>query len=133
MSKIVWINGTFDILHPGHIELFKIASSLGDKVIVGLDSDLKVNQDKGSGRPINDICYRKTMLEAIRYIDLVLTFGSRQELEDLIKLYNPDILMVGSDWKNGEVVGREYAKKVSFFNRFGGYSSTEVIRKCKNA
>ena len=133
MSKIVWINGTFDILHPGHIELFKIASSLGDKVIVGLDSDLKVNQDKGSGRPINDICYRKTMLEAIRYIDLVLTFGSRQELEDLIKLYNPDILMVGSDWKNGEVVGREYAKKVSFFERFGGYSSTEVIRKCKNA
>ena len=133
MSKIVWVNGTFDILHPGHIELFKIASSLGDKVIVGLDSDLKVNQDKGSGRPINDICYRKTMLEAIRYIDLVLTFGSRQELEDLIKLYNPDILMVGSDWKNGEVVGREYAKKVSFFNRFGGYSSTEVIRKCKNA
>ena len=133
MSKIVWVNGTFDILHPGHIELFKIASSLGDKVIVGLDSDLKVNQDKGSGRPINDICYRKTMLEAIRYIDLVLTFGSRQELEDLIKLYNPDILMVGSDWKNGEVVGREYAKKVSFFERFGGYSSTEVIRKCKNA
>lgn len=133
MSHIVWVNGTFDILHPGHIELFKIASSLGDKVIVGLDSDLKVNQDKGSGRPINDICYRKTMLEAIRYIDLVLTFGSRQELEDLIKLYNPDILMVGSDWKNGEVVGREYAKKVSFFNRFGGYSSTEVIRKCKNA
>ena len=133
MSHIVWVNGTFDILHPGHIELFKIASSLGDKVIVGLDSDLKVNQDKGSGRPINDICYRKTMLEAIRYIDLVLTFGSRQELEDLIKLYNPDILMVGSDWKNGDVVGREYAKKVSFFNRFGGYSSTEVIRKCKNA
>jgi len=133
MSKIVWLNGTFDVLHPGHIELFKVGKSLGDQLIVGLDSDLKVNQDKGSGRPINNICYRKTMLESIRYIDLVLTFGSRQELEDLIKLYNPDILLVGADWKHGEVVGREYAKKVSFFERFGGYSSTEVIRKCKDA
>ena len=93
-NDIVWCNGTFDILHPGHIELFKVARSIGDKVIVATDTDEKIRTDKGEHRPINDLCYRVAMLEAIKYIDVVHTFGSRKELEDLIELYQPDILSV---------------------------------------
>lgn len=125
----VWVNGCFDILHPGHIELFKVARSLGDRLIVGIDEDEKVKKDKGSDRPINSLFFRKTMLESIRYIDIVLSFGSKTELENLINLYSPDILLVGSDWKNGEVVGKQYAKEVKFFNRIGNYSTTNIISK----
>jgi D-beta-D-heptose 7-phosphate kinase/D-beta-D-heptose 1-phosphate adenosyltransferase len=125
----VWVNGCFDILHPGHIELFKVAKSLGDRLIVGVDEDQKVRADKGIDRPINTLSFRKTMLESIKYIDLVLPFGSRQELEDLIELYSPDILLVGGDWKNGDVVGKEFAKEVRFFNRVGNYSTTNIISK----
>lgn len=125
----VWVNGCFDILHPGHIELFKVAKSLGDRLVVGIDSDEKVKKDKGDSRPINSLYFRKSMLESIKYIDIVLSFGSKKELEDLIELYSPDILMVGSDWKNGEVVGRQFAKEVRFFNRVGNYSSTKIIEK----
>ena len=104
--SIVWTNGTFDILHPGHMQLFKVARSLGDKVIVATDTDAKIKKDNGDHKPINDLCYRVAMLEAIKYIDVVHTFGSRKELEDLIQLYEPDILLLGDDWRYGDVVGR---------------------------
>ena len=78
--KTVWCNGTFDILHPGHIQLFKVARSLGDRVIVATDTDEKIKVDKGDYRPVNDLCSRVAMLESIKYIDVVLTFGDRKEL-----------------------------------------------------
>ena len=130
--SIVWCNGTFDILHPGHIELFKVARSLGDKVIVATDTDEKIKKDKGFDRPINDLCYRVAMLEAIKYIDVVHTFGDRKELEDLIMLYEPDILLLGDDWRNGDVVGRKYAKEVRFLPRVGGYASSDTIKRIHN-
>ena len=125
----VWINGCFDILHPGHIELFKVAKSLGDRLIVGVDTDEKVKKDKGEDRPINSLSFRKSMLESIRYIDLVLPFNSKLELEQLIELYSPDVLLVGGDWRTGNVVGREFAKSVKFFNRVDNYSTTNIIKK----
>ena len=127
----VWVNGCFDILHPGHVELFKVAKSLGDRLIVGVDEDEKVRKDKGEDRPINSLCFRKTMLESIKYIDVVLPFGSKLELEQLIELYSPDILLVGGDWRDGEVVGRQFAKEVKFFNRVGNYSTTKIISQIK--
>jgi len=130
--KTVWTNGCFDILHPGHMELFKIAKSLGDRLIVGIDDDKKVRMDKGFDRPINPLSFRKSMLEANKHIDIVIPFDSRQDLEQLIELYSPDILLVGGDWRDGDVVGREYAKEVRFLNRVGGYSSTEIIDKIVN-
>lgn len=125
----VWTNGCFDILHPGHMELFKIAKSLGDRLIVGVDEDQKVRNDKGSDRPINSLSFRKAMLESNKHIDIVIPFGSRQELENLIELYSPDILLVGGDWRNGDVVGRQFAKEVRFLDRVGGYSTTDIIRR----
>ena len=130
--SIVWTNGTFDILHPGHIELFKVARSLGDKVIVATDTDEKIKADKGEHKPVNDLCYRVSMLEAIKYIDVVHTFGDRKELEDLIMLYEPDILLLGDDWRYGDVVGREYAKEVRFLPRVGGYASSKTVKKIQN-
>ena len=131
-DKIVWCNGTFDILHPGHMQLFKVARSLGDKVIVATDTDEKIKKDKGEHRPVNDLCYRVAMLEAIKYIDVVLTFGDRQELEGLIQLYTPDILLLGNDWQGGDVVGIEHAKGVRFLPRVGGYASSKTLNKMKN-
>ncbi len=132
MSKIVWTNGTFDILHPGHIQLFKVARSLGDKVIVATDTDAKIKNDKGDHKPVNDLYYRVAMLEAIKYIDVVLTFNDRKELEGLIQLYNPDILLLGDDWRYGDVVGREHAKEVRFLPRVGGYASSNTIKRIHN-
>ena len=135
MSKVVWCNGCFDLLHPGHIALFAAAKSLAGtegRLIVGLDSDAKIARDKGPSRPINTFADRKALLEAIKYIDLVLGFDTREELEELIQFYRPDILVDGGDWRDHDGVGREFAKETRFFNRVGGYSSSEIIRRCRD-
>ena len=131
MNKIVWCNGTFDILHPGHIKLFKVGKSLGDKLIVATDTDEKIRQDKGASKPVNNLCDRISMLQAIKYIDEVLYFGNRKELEGLIELYSPDILLLGDDWRGGDVVGRQYAKEVKFLPRLN-YSTTKIIEKIRD-
>ena len=128
--NIVWCNGTFDILHPGHIELFKVGASLGKKLIVATDTDEKIRKDKGASKPINNLCDRISMLQAIKYIDEVLYFNTRSELEGLIKLYMPDILLLGDDWKGGDVVGIEYAREVRFLPRLN-YSTTDIIKKIR--
>ena len=129
-NKIVWCNGTFDILHPGHIELFKVGASLGNKLIVATDTDEKIRKDKGASKPINNLCDRISLLQAIKYIDEVLYFNTRQELEGLIKLYSPDILLLGDDWQGGDVVGIEYAKEVRFLPRLN-YSTTDIIKRIR--
>ena len=83
---------------------------------------------KGYTRPINSVSTRKIILESIRYIDEVLIFDTKEELEALVKKIKPDIMMVGSDWKGKEVVGSDYAKEVRFFDRIGEHSTTEIIK-----
>ena len=126
--KIVFVNGCFDVLHPGHIALFQYAKSLGDYLIVAIDSDEKVSLDKGFDRPIFSMEDRRFVLESIECIDIVHTFNSRSGLENLLECIKPDILVVGSDWKNGVVVGREHAKEVKFFERQGDYSTSRTIQ-----
>ena len=126
--KIVFTNGCFDILHPGHIELFKYARSLGDELIVGIDSDRRVNTRKPN-RPINLAYSRKHILESIRYIDQVKIFDTDDELKLLVKEISPDIMIVGSDWKDKPVIGSEYAKELKFFNRIENYSTTEIVKR----
>ena len=104
MTKI-WTNGCFDILHRGHIELFKYAKPLGNELTVDVDSDRKIMRDKCIYRPINNLEDRMEILNSIRYIDRVVHFDSRDELEYIIKHYNTDIIVVGSDWKGKEVIG----------------------------
>ena len=127
----IWTNGCFDILHRGHIELFKYARSLGNEVTVGVDSDRKVRKDKGLYRPINNLEDRIEMLKAIRYIDRIVHFDSSDELECLIKNYNPDVIVVGADWKGKGVIGEKYAKEVKFFDRIKEYSTTKIVNDTK--
>jgi rfaE bifunctional protein nucleotidyltransferase chain/domain len=126
--KISFVNGCFDVLHPGHIELLKYARSFGDYLIVAIDSDRKVAEMKGPNRPIFSQGDRSNMLSSIRYVDVVHVFDTKEELEDLLESIKPDTMVVGSDWKGKEVVGSHYAKSVRFFDRQGEYSTTKTIK-----
>ena len=128
---MVWTNGCFDVLHRGHFEMFKYAKSLGDELIVGIDSDDKVKKDKGPNRPHNNVEDRKFALECIKYIDEVVVFDTRQDLEDKIRQRSPDIMIVGSDWKEKEVVGEQYCTELKFFDRIDGYSTTNILENNK--
>ena len=128
-QKRIWTNGCFDILHRGHIELFRHAKSLGDKLIVGIDTDERVKLDKGEDRPINTLNDRIYVLNSIKYIDMVVPFNSTEELSNKIKYWSPDVMVIGSDWKGKKVIGQEYAGKVDFFDRIENYSTTDIMEK----
>ena len=123
----IWVNGCFDVLHRGHFELFNFAKSLGNKLIVGLDSDEKISNDKGQDRPYNKLDDRVYALESLKAIDKVMVFDSKNHLEDLVEITKPDILVVGSDWKGKEIVGGQHAKKIVYFDRIGNYSTTNIL------
>ena len=125
----VWTNGCFDVLHRGHIELFKYAKSLGNELFVGIDSDEKVKLDKGEGRPINKLADRIIMLKSIKYIDEVFSFDNSHQLETLISVITPDIMVIGSDWKNKKVIGQDFTNKLVFFDRIGNYSTTNILER----
>ena len=128
-KKIIWTNGCFDVLHRGHIELFKYAKSLGSELYVGIDSDEKVKLDKGSSRPFNNLEDRVTMLESIKYIDKVFVFDSADHLEFLIESITPDVMVIGSDWKGKTVIGEAHTNQLEFFDRIGNYSTTRILNE----
>jgi D-beta-D-heptose 7-phosphate kinase/D-beta-D-heptose 1-phosphate adenosyltransferase len=128
-EKIVWTNGCFDVLHIGHIELFKFAKQQGTKLYVGIDSDKKIKQDKGQNRPFNTLSDRINLLLAIKYIDKVIPFDSTEELETSIKNVSPDVMVIGGDWKGKTVVGEQHTKELKFFDRIPGYSTTKILEQ----
>tara|TARA_R110002012_G_scaffold269621_1_gene453732 strand:- start:973 stop:1368 length:396 start_codon:yes stop_codon:yes gene_type:complete len=129
VGKRVWVNGCFDVLHRGHIELFKYAKSLGDFLIVGIDDDDRIKSFKGENRPINTLQDRAEMLHCIKYIDDVVWFGVDSELDKQILLSGAEIMVVGSDYRNKEVIGSRHVKEVRFFERIEGYSTTNILEK----
>lgn len=128
----VFVNGTFDVLHRGHLELLNYAKSYGDYLIVAIDTDERVKEKKGTTRPIHSQDERKFFLNMLKPVNQVEMFSSDEELENLIKEFNPDIMIVGSDYKNKRVIGSEYAKKLLFFDRIDEYSSTKIIQSIIN-
>ena len=128
-TKTIFTNGCFDILHRGHVELFKYAKTLGNRLVVGVDSDDKVKQDKGRTRPHTRLEDRIFMLKSIRYIDEVYSFKDTKALENLIVMVRPDVMVIGSDWRGKKVVGQKYVKELKFFERIEGYSTTNILQR----
>ena len=127
ITKIIWTNGCFDILHRGHIELFKFARSQGDFLIVGIDTDERISNAKGPNRPFNRLDDRMAMLESIKYIDEIRVFDANDELDTQVLLSGAKIMVVGSDYKNKEVIGSRHVQEVKFFDRIGGHSTTKIL------
>ena len=123
--KTVFTNGCFDILHRGHLELLWFCRSLGDLVVVGINSDKSVRELKGETRPINKEQDRKFFLESLSCVDEVIIFGEETPLE-LIKNIKPDIIVKGGDYSIEEVVGNKLAKVV-IFETVDGYSTTKIV------
>lgn len=131
MSVIV-VNGTFDILHVGHIMLLNTARSMGDYLLVCIDTDRRVKELKGDLRPINNQTDRRTMLSNIKAVDQVEFFDSDEDLINILKAHNPDIMVKGSDYRGKDIVGAEYCKRIEFFERLNEYSTTKTIQDIIN-
>jgi D-beta-D-heptose 7-phosphate kinase/D-beta-D-heptose 1-phosphate adenosyltransferase len=125
----VWVNGTFDIVHLGHIQLLKRAAELGDFLVVGVDGDKRVTELKGEQRPINNIVSRITVLEAIKYVDRVVIFDSDAQLETHLKTMRPAIMVIGEEYRGKRIVGSEYVGEIVYFPKMEGFSSTHIINK----
>ncbi len=129
---IVFTNGCFDILHPGHVDLLERARALGSKLVVGLNGDNSVRAIKGPGRPFQDEEARKSVLLGLSAVDEVIIF---EELtpENLIKRISPDVLVKGGDWKESEIIGADFVKasggKVFSLPLINGFSTSEIIEK----
>ena len=128
--KTVFTNGCFDIVHQGHLDLLSYCRSLGDRVIVGLNSDKSVKSLKGPGRPINSEIDRKYLLECLVFVDDVFIFDEETPYL-LIKSIKPDIIVKGGDYLPEDVVGNDIAQ-VKIFNYVDGYSTTKKIQDISN-
>ena len=125
--KKVWVNGCFDVLHHAHFKLLEHAASFGELLIVGIDSDKRVKELKGDDRPFHSQEERKYNLERITGVKRVVIFDSTEMLEQLIKTFEPDVFVIGSDYKNKPIVGEQYAKSIVYFNRLENFSTTKIL------
>lgn len=105
-QKVVFTNGCFDLLHPGHIRMLRAARQLGDRLVIGVNADESVRANKGANRPIQLELERAEVLAALEAVDWVTIFGQETPLE-LIVCVQPDVLVKGADWALDEIVGRQ--------------------------
>ena len=129
-GSVVFTNGCYDILHPGHVELLAQCRSLGDHVVLGLNSDASVRRLKGTDRPVNDQLSRAVVLAGLSFVDAIIIFEEDTPLE-LITQIKPDVLVKGGDYKVSEIVGADVVKKnggeVRIIPLVKGFSTTAVI------
>ena len=134
-EKVVFTNGCFDILHPGHTRYLFSARELGDYLIVAVNSDLSVKAIKGEKRPVMPQEERAEVLAALSCVDGVVIFDDDNPLQ-VIKYLMPNILVKGGDWEKDEIIGADVVKKsggkVKRIEYVYGFSTTEIIRKIKN-
>ena len=133
-EKIVFTNGCFDLLHLGHVDYLAKARDLGDRLVVGLNSDASIKRIKGSSRPIKDEQSRVALLAGMAYVDAVVLFDEETPLS-LISMVLPDLLVKGGDYTIKDIVGHEIVLnnkgRVCTIDFVEGYSSSVLIEKIK--
>jgi rfaE bifunctional protein nucleotidyltransferase chain/domain len=132
--RVVFTNGCFDLLHPGHISILEQARDLGDILIVGINSDASVRRNKGAGRPVFPELERAEILAALECVDAVLIFDEPTPREVIARLL-PDVLVKGGDWPSDQIVGREEVEaaggRVVLVPVVAGYSTTGILQKIR--
>jgi rfaE bifunctional protein nucleotidyltransferase chain/domain len=136
-DRIVFTNGCFDILHRGHVEYLQEAAALGDRLVIGLNSDTSVQrQNKGPERPLNDEQSRARVLAALRLVDAVIIFEEDTPLE-LIQAIGPDVLVKGGDWPEDRIVGAALVKArgggVHSLKLVDGFSTTALVERIRRS
>jgi len=133
---VVFTNGVFDLLHPGHVRYLRDARQLGDTLIVGVNSDRSVRASKGPERPINSAAERAEVLLALGVVDGVVVFDEDTPLE-IIRRLEPDVLVKGADWGPGEIVGRDVVEarggRVARLTFSEGFSTSRLIRHTRRS
>ena len=134
-DRVVFTNGCFDILHRGHVEYLQEAAALGDRLIIGVNSDASVRrQNKGPDRPLNDEESRAKVLSALRLVDAVVIFDEETPLE-LIRAIGPDVLVKGGDWSEDRIVGsaevRARGGEVRSLSLIEGFSTTALVARIR--
>jgi rfaE bifunctional protein nucleotidyltransferase chain/domain len=134
-KTIVFTNGVFDLLHPGHLRYLQHARSLGDALIVGVNSDRSVRANKGPGRPINPEAERAEVVAALACVDAVAIFDEDTPYE-VISALQPDVLVKGADWAEDAIVGRDVVEarggRVVRVDVEDGYSTTAILERIRN-
>ena len=132
--RLVFTNGCFDLLHPGHVDYLERARALGDALVVGLNDDASIRRLKGGGRPVNPLADRARMLAALRAVDMVVPFSEDTPLE-LIRRLEPDVLVKGGDYRIEEIVGAREVQarggEVVVMPFLEGYSTTALIERIR--
>lgn len=123
----VWVNGCFDILHYGHLRMLRYAGNLGDRLVVGIDSDSRVKQLKGNDRPYHNETQRKFNLKQLKYVDKVIIYNSEEMLEWHIRNEEPDVMVIGSDYRDKKIIGIDFIKKIDYFERIESISTTDIM------
>ena len=133
--RIVFTNGVFDLLHPGHVRYLQHARSLGDLLIVGLNADASVRRNKGAGRPITPELERAEVLAALECVEAVVIFEQDTPAE-IVRLVQPDILVKGADWPADQIVGRDTVEarggRVVLVPVEQGHSTSAIVERIKN-
>jgi rfaE bifunctional protein nucleotidyltransferase chain/domain len=134
--RVVFTNGCFDLLHPGHIQSLEQAHTLGDALVVGINSDASVRELKGAGRPILPELERAEILAALECVDAVVIFNELTPRE-IISALLPDVLVKGGDWPGDQIIGREEVEaaggRVVSIPVVAGYSTTAILAKMRAA
>ena len=134
--RVVFTNGVFDLLHPGHVRYLQQAKELGDALIVGVNSDRSVRLNKGEGRPIHAEAERAEILAALQVVDVVVVFDDETPHE-VIAAVQPDVLVKGADWPEDGIVGRDIVEArggvVVRVPVESGYSTSLIIEKIRQA
>jgi D-beta-D-heptose 7-phosphate kinase/D-beta-D-heptose 1-phosphate adenosyltransferase len=130
-DRVVFTNGCFDIIHPGHVTILEAAAGMGDLLVVGLNTDESVKRLKGPGRPVQPLESRAAVLSALRFVDCVVPFGEDTPLE-LITILEPDVLVKGGDYSPETVVGADIVTalggEVRIVPLFPGHSTTGILK-----